>query len=72
MQSHLRLEPLKELDNVRVLHLLQHLHLVVHHLFIALDILLQDNLDRHLAVGAICFANDTICACAEGPSESVL
>ena len=43
--SHPGLEPIKELDNVRVLEALEHLQLVVDHLVIALYVLLQDDLD---------------------------
>ena len=61
-----------ELDDMWMLHSLQHLHLVVHHLLVALDILLQDNLHGHLARGPICLADDSICPGTEGPSKAVL
>lgn len=49
-----------KLDDMRVLHLLQHLQLVIDHLLIAANILLQDDLDRDLAIRAVGLANDTI------------
>ena len=49
-----------ELDNVGVLHLLQHFQLVVYHLLVTADILLQDDLDGDLAIWAVGLADDTI------------
>lgn len=69
--SYLRLEPLMKLDNMRMLHSLQHLHLIVYHLFIALDILLEDDLDSAFALRAVCLADYAICSCAECLSESI-
>jgi hypothetical protein len=43
--SHSGLEPIKELDDVWVLEALEHLQLVVDHLVVAFDVLLQDDLD---------------------------
>jgi hypothetical protein len=60
-----------ELDNVWVFHALQHLQLIVHHLLIAFDILLQDNFDSDLALGAVGFADDTVCASSQGLSKAV-
>lgn len=60
-----------ELDNVRVLHALQHLQLIVHHLLVAAHILLQDDLDSDLALGAVSFADDTVGSGAECLSEAV-
>lgn len=54
-----------------MLEFLQHLQLVVHHLFIALDIALQDNLDSDLARGAVSLTDDAIGTSAEGSTESV-
>jgi hypothetical protein len=54
-----------------VLHLLQHGHLVVHHLLVAAHILLEDDLDGALAVGPVCFSDNAVCAGAEGASEVV-
>lgn len=69
--AHPRLEPVDKLDNVRMLELLEHLELVVDHLLVTLDISLQDNLDGHLARGAISLTNDTICSSTESSTESV-
>ena len=56
------LEPIDEFDDVGVLKPLKHLKLVVHHLLVSLDILLQDDLDSDLAIRAVCLSDDTICA----------
>jgi len=66
-----RLEPVLELDNVRVLQALEHLQLVVHHAFIALHILLEDNLDGHLAVRRLGFPDNTVSTGAERSTEPV-
>jgi hypothetical protein len=55
-----------------VLHPLQHLELVVDHLLVALDILLQDNLHGHLARRPVCLSDDTICSRTERPSKAIL
>jgi hypothetical protein len=60
-----------KLDNVRVLHALQHLQLVVDHLLVAAHILLQDDLDSDLALRAVCFPDDTVGSGAECLSEAV-
>jgi hypothetical protein len=60
-----------KLDNVRVLHALQHLQLVVDHLLVAAHILLQDDLDSDLALGAVCFPDDTVGSGAKCLSEAV-
>ena len=49
-----------KLDNVRVLHALQHLQLVVDHLLVSADILLQDNLDGDLALGTVSLPDNTV------------
>lgn len=51
---------------------LKEVQLVVHHLLVALDALLQNNLNGHLAGRAISLAHDTVCASTEGSSEPVL
>ena len=61
-----------EADNVRVLQALKHLQLIVDHLLIALDVLLQDNLHRDLALRAIGLADNAVCARTKGPAEAVL
>jgi hypothetical protein len=60
-----------ELDNVWVFHALQHLQLIVYHLLIPTNILLQDDLDGHLALRAVSLSHDTICASTECFSEAV-
>jgi hypothetical protein len=61
-----------EFDNMPMLHPLQHLHLVVHHLLVALDILLEDDLDSALALRPVCLAHYAICTSPEGLSEPIL
>lgn len=69
--THLRFEPVHEMDNVGVVESLEHLQLVVDHTFVALDIFLQDDLDGDLARGAIGLPHDTIGAGTEGSSKFV-
>lgn len=54
-----------------MLELLQHLQLVVDHLFVTLDIALQDDLDGNLARGTVGLTNDSIGTSTEGSTESV-
>lgn len=65
------LEPVVELDNVRVLHALQHLKLIVDHLLVALDISLQDDLHSDLSLWTVGLSNDTICSRAQCLAEAV-
>ena len=51
---------------------LQHFELVVDHLFVSLDVLLQDYLDGHLASGAVGFANNSIGSSTKSSTESIL
>lgn len=67
-----RLEPVDEVDNVRVVQRLQHLQFIVDHLLIPLHILLEDDLDGNFSRAAVGFTDNAICTRAEGPSESVL
>lgn len=67
-----RLKPIDKANDVRVLQALQEVELVVHHALVALDVLLQDNLDGHLAVRGVGLPNDAIGAGTEGATESVL
>jgi hypothetical protein len=60
-----------ELDNVRVLHALQHLELVIDHLLVSANILLQDDLDGDLALGAVGLSDDAICTSTQRLSEAV-
>ena len=66
-----RLKPVVKLDNMRVLHLLQHFQFIVNHLLVAANILLQDYLDRDLAVWAVGLSNDTISSSAQRLSKLV-
>lgn len=54
-----------------VFHALQHLELVVDHLLVAADILLQDDLDSDLALGTVGLPDDTICPGTQRLSEAV-
>jgi hypothetical protein len=56
---------------VRVLHALQHLQLIVDHLLVSADVLLQDDLDSDLALGAVSLTDDAICASSQRLSEAV-
>lgn len=56
---------------MRVLHALQHFQLVVDHLLVSAHILLQDDLDGDLALGAVCLSDDAVCASAQRLSEPV-
>ena len=67
-----RLEPVDEAHNVRVLQALQEVQLIVHHALVALDVLLQDDLDGDLALRRVGLADDAIGAGAEGAAELVL
>lgn len=49
-----------ESDDVLVLHSLQQYHLIVHHLLIAFDILLEDDLDSISLAIAFCLPYDTV------------
>lgn len=66
------LEPVHKPDNVRVLQILEEVQLIVDHLLVALDILLQDDLDGDLASRAICFADNAVRACTKRAAETVL
>lgn len=60
------LEPISKRHNMRVVKALQQVQLVVHHLLVAFDILLEDDLDGDLAGGAFSLADDTVGACSLG------
>jgi hypothetical protein len=49
--SYSGLEPIEELDNMGMLEALEHLQLVVDHLVVAFDVLLQDDLDGAFPLG---------------------
>ena len=71
MDAHSRLEPIVEFDNVRVLHALQHLQLIVHHLLVSAHILLQYDLDRDFTLGAVGLSDDTVCTGTQCLSEAI-
>ena len=60
-----------ELDNMWVAHALKHLQLVVNHLLVAAHVLLQDDLDRDLALRTVGLSHDAIRAGTQGPSKAI-
>ena len=66
-----RLEPVLEAHNVWVSHSLQHLQLVVYHLVIAFDVLLQDDLHGDFAFGSVGFFDDSVGASTQGSAHAV-
>lgn len=54
-----------------MLQILEKIQLVVDHLLVALDILLQNDLDGDLAGRAICFADNAVRACAKCITKAV-
>lgn len=56
-----------ERDNVRMVKFLQEHQLVIYHLFVALDIFLQDDLHGNLASRTVRFSNNTICPSTLSP-----
>lgn len=56
---------------MRVLHALKHFQLIIHHLLVASHVLLQDDLDRDLALGAVGLSHDAIGTGAQCLSEAV-
>ena len=67
-----RLEPIHKLDDMRVIQSLQHAKLIIYHLLISLDILLQYYLDCHFIAVEIGFSYNAIGACSERATEPVL
>lgn len=57
---------------MRVFHPLQHLQFIIHHLFVALDILLKDDLDSIFHPTAIGFSHYAIRASTQCPTELIL
>lgn len=66
-----RFEPIHKLDDMLMLHSLQHLKFVIDHLFISLDIFLEDNLHRDLSCRAICLSDDSIGTSTERSTELI-
>lgn len=56
---------------MRVLHPLQHFELIVDHLLIALDILLEDDFHSDLSRWTVCLSHNAICTRAESSAKSV-
>lgn len=54
-----------------MLHALQHLKLVVHHLLVPFDIFLEDDLDRHFPSRAIRLSDNAIGTGSECATETV-
>jgi hypothetical protein len=71
-RAHLGLKPFIESDNVWMVHITQHFHLVVHHLFVASNILLQDYLHGALALWTVRLAHNSVGASAKSLAESVV
>lgn len=55
-----------------VLEALQHLELVVDHLVVAFDVLLQDDLDGAFSLGRVCLSDNAIGTGTERLAEPVL
>lgn len=51
---------------------LQHLQLIVHHLLVSLDVLLQNDLNGDLSLGRFGFSDNTIGAGTQGFAKPVL
>jgi hypothetical protein len=69
--SYPRLKPIHELDDVGMFHALQHLKLIIHHLLIALHVLLKDDLHCDLASRAVCLPDNAIGPSTEGSTKAV-
>ena len=69
--AHLGLEPINEMNNVRMVQLLQQVQFIIDHAFVAPNIALQDNFDCNFARRAVCLADNTICSCTQSPPEPI-
>ena len=54
------LEPLVEFDDVGMVELLEEIHFIVDHMFVALDIFLRNDLDSHSTVGPVSLLNYSV------------
>ena len=70
--THPRLEPVDEFHDMRMIQSLQHLQLLIDHLLVSFDILLQNYLDCHFVSVKVCFAYNAVGACSECSTELVL
>lgn len=69
---YLRFEPVYKVDNAGVMEGLQHLQLIVDHLLISADILLQNDFDGdHSGGGGLSLPDNTICSCTKRSSKSI-
>lgn len=59
---HPRLEPILKFDNVRMAQCLEHLQLVVDHLFIAFNALFENDLDSTFVPLILGFSDDSVCS----------
>ena len=51
---------------------LEHIHLIINHLLIALDTLLHNNLDGNLPLGPLGFTDNAVGTSTQGPPKLVL
>ena len=61
-----------ESNNVGMFHSLQQDHLIVYHLFVAFDVLLENDFDSISFSAAFCFPDDAVCPCTQCPAEAIL
>ena len=71
-RMYLGFEPIVKSHDVRMLHSLQQNHLVVNHLLVAFDILLENDLDGIFLSTAFSLAHDPVCTSAQCPPKLVL
>lgn len=71
-ENYLRLEPVMEPNDIGMFHSLQQNHLIIYHLLVTLNILLEDDLDRVSLPAAFCLSNNPIRSCAKCPTKSIL
>ena len=55
-----------------MIQLLEHLQFIIDHLFIALDALLENDLDGAFLASVLGLSNDAICSSSQCPPESIL
>ena len=61
-----------ESHDVLMFHPLQQYHLIINHPLIALDVLLQNDLNRVSLSIALSLPDDPVCARTERPAETIL
>lgn len=67
-----RFEPVNKFDDVRMLEHSQHANLIIQHVLVALEFLLQNDLDGDLARWAIGLPNHAVRARPEGPAKAII